>query len=71
MTTIASYPWPIPPGASTPPVWTDRGFVVDGKPTDVVSYDVGSSGWSDDLTSFSGETPAPITRLTSHRATMR
>src|SRR5688572_29632027 len=49
------YPWPVPPGAVTPPVWTDRGFLVDGKPVDVVSYDVGSSGWSDDLTVFSEE----------------
>ena len=51
----AQYPWQVPPGASTPPVWTERGFVVDGKPTDVVADAVGASGWTDDLTVFSEE----------------
>jgi len=37
------------------PVWTERGFLIDGKPVDVVSYSVGASGWSDDLTTFHEE----------------
>jgi SAM-dependent methyltransferase len=52
---MTAYPWPVPPGATAPPVWTDRGFVLDGEPTSVVSYAVGASGWSDDLTLFSEE----------------
>lgn len=51
----ARFPWPVPPGSTAPPVWTERGFVLDGVPTPVVAYAVGVSGWSDDLTSFSEE----------------
>jgi ubiquinone/menaquinone biosynthesis C-methylase UbiE len=50
------YPWPIPPGHETAPVWTEQGFVLDGKPTLVLSYLVGSSGWTDDLTRFHEDT---------------
>ena len=53
--TPARYPWPVPPGASSAPVWTDGGFFVDGVPTDVVCYTIGASAWSDDLTVFHEE----------------
>ncbi len=53
---MTAYPWPVPPGHSSPPVWTENGFLLDGKPTAVVSYMTGTSGWSDDLTTFHEET---------------
>jgi SAM-dependent methyltransferase len=36
-------------------VWTDQGFVLDGQAVSVVSYDVGESGWTDDLAAFAEE----------------
>src|SRR6266511_3553121 len=50
------FPWPIPAGYSRPPVWTGRGFEIDGAVMPVLSYEVGSSGWTDELTSFHEET---------------
>jgi SAM-dependent methyltransferase len=52
---MAAYPWPTPSGSSAPPVWTDQGFVLDGQAVSVVSYDVGESGWTDDLAIFAEE----------------
>lgn len=52
---LAEYAWPIPPGSRSAPVWTGSGFEVDGKPVSVLSYEVGHSGWTDDLTSFHEE----------------
>jgi SAM-dependent methyltransferase len=48
----ARFPWPSTPGASTPPRWTERGFAVDGRAVDVLSYMVSRSGWSDELTAM-------------------
>ncbi|MCC6178218.1 MAG: class I SAM-dependent methyltransferase [Chloroflexi bacterium] len=36
-------------------MWTGHGFILDGKPTSIVSYVVGASGWSDNLTTFHEE----------------
>ena len=47
-----SYSWPVPPGSKSAPEWTGRGFRVDGKHVPVLSYTVGTSGWTDDLTTF-------------------
>jgi SAM-dependent methyltransferase len=44
---------PPPPGVQNPPVWTGRGFQVDNELVEVLSYEVGASGWSDELTEFS------------------
>jgi len=30
---MIAYPWPIPPGHTSPPSWTERGLLLDGKPT--------------------------------------
>jgi SAM-dependent methyltransferase len=46
------FPWPVPPGANDAPVWTGDGFRVDGKRRSVLTYTVGDSGWTDDLTTF-------------------
>lgn len=47
------FPLPPPPGFHNAPVWTGHGFQVDGQFVDVLSYRVGASGWSDELTEFS------------------
>ncbi len=52
---LASFPWPAPPGAPRP-VWTGRGFQLEGQRTSVLSYETGRSGWTDDLTAFHEET---------------
>ncbi len=41
---------PAVPGQEEPPVWTGGGFRVGADVVPVLCYDVGSSGWSDDLT---------------------
>jgi ubiquinone/menaquinone biosynthesis C-methylase UbiE len=49
------FPWPIPPKISQSPVWTGHGFQVGDLAVPVLSYETGSSGWTDDLTSFHEE----------------
>jgi ubiquinone/menaquinone biosynthesis C-methylase UbiE len=49
---MTQFPFPPPPGSLCPPVWTGKAFQVDGKPTGVLAYDLGASGWTDDLTDF-------------------
>src|SRR5690349_15021904 len=44
--------FPPPPEASSPPVWTGSGFLVDNKKGRILRFEVGSSGWSDELTLF-------------------
>jgi SAM-dependent methyltransferase len=41
---------PPPPGAKLPPSWIGSGFRVDETVHRVLSYDVGVSGWTDELT---------------------
>jgi SAM-dependent methyltransferase len=41
---------PSPPGTDLKPIWTGRGFLVGEKFYRVLSYGVGVSGWTDDLT---------------------
>jgi len=48
----ARFPWPAPSEGGSPPVWTGRGFELDGARVPVMSYGVGESGWSDGLTSM-------------------
>ena len=63
--------WPIPPLATVEPVWTGCGFRVGGQHCPVLSYTVGSSGWSDDLTTFHEDTAGsdhPIDRASRHHA---
>jgi SAM-dependent methyltransferase len=43
-------PYPTPPDTSEPPVWTGNGFQVGDRKQRILCYDVGSSGWSDELT---------------------
>jgi SAM-dependent methyltransferase len=49
------YAWPTPRGFSTPPTWTGRGFQLDNARVSVLAYETGSSGWTDDLTTFHEE----------------
>ena len=47
-----AFPWPVPPGAAAAPVWEGDGFRAGGKRVPVLTYTVGDSGWTDDLTAF-------------------
>jgi ubiquinone/menaquinone biosynthesis C-methylase UbiE len=47
-----TYRWPVPPGYSQEPVWTGHGFRVAGEQVPFLSYTVGTSGWTDELTTF-------------------
>ncbi len=44
--------FPFPSSTAAAPIWTGRGFLVDGQPAPFLSYLSESSGWSDDLTGF-------------------
>src|SRR4051794_1169551 len=44
--------FPAPPGYSEPPFWTGQGFRVGQIALPVLSYQVGASGWTDELTEF-------------------
>lgn len=46
---------PPPPGCRQAPEWTGHGFQLDNALVPVLAYGVGSSGWTDDLTTFSEE----------------
>lgn len=49
---LTPFPWPSLSEGGPRPVWTDRGFEIDGARVPVVAYDVGDSGWSDALTTM-------------------
>lgn len=51
----SDFPWPVPPGHSQRPVWTGHGFRIGDDIVPVLSYEVGSSGWTDELTAFHEE----------------
>jgi SAM-dependent methyltransferase len=51
-----AYPWPVPPGSASEPVWTGRGFRVGKNLHPVLSYETGDSGWTDELTAFHEDT---------------
>ncbi len=50
-----SFPWPPLSARSPSPRWTGHGFQVGDHFHPVLSYEVGSSGWTDELTSFHEE----------------
>jgi SAM-dependent methyltransferase len=50
------YPWPSPPGCTEKPVWTGWGFQLGEALLPILSYEVGISGWTDQLTTFHEET---------------
>jgi SAM-dependent methyltransferase len=54
---IAVFPFsiPPPPGCKHVPIWTGRGFQLGETVLPVLAYGVTSSGWTDDLTTFSEE----------------
>ena len=47
---LTSFPWPVPPGATSPPEWRDDCFRIDGQLRRVVCYDATDSHWSAELT---------------------
>jgi SAM-dependent methyltransferase len=47
-----SFPWPAPPACPATPVWTGCGFQVGSERVPVLAYEVGSSGWVEELTAF-------------------
>jgi SAM-dependent methyltransferase len=48
--------FPPPPGFDDPVVWDGQRFHIGGKEEKVLAYDVGDSGWTDELTTFHEET---------------
>jgi len=40
------------PGTSDQPAWTGRGFSVNGRMLPLLTYEIGESGWTEQLTSF-------------------
>ncbi len=64
MSAATSFPWPKPSGASSVR-WTGSAFEVDGAEKRVLTFAVGESGWTDDLTelhedSGSGDHPIDV-----------
>jgi SAM-dependent methyltransferase len=53
-----SFPFevPAPPNVSLPPRWTGRGFDCDGTLVPVLVFEVGDSGWTDDLNKLHEQT---------------
>jgi len=47
---LSIFPWPVQPGAQTPPTWTGRGFESEGKKQAVLCYSAEESHWSNELT---------------------
>ena len=47
---LETFPWPIPRGASSRPVWTGHGFEIGTATCAVLSYQPGDSNWSEELT---------------------
>jgi SAM-dependent methyltransferase len=52
VTDAKQFPFPIPPGFDEQPVWTGRGFQVGEKLLPILAYELGDSGWTDELTLF-------------------
>lgn len=52
MTSLTTFPWPIPPGHNEVPRWDGRNFRTGTATCRVLAYDTDSSHWSDDLTSL-------------------
>lgn len=52
MNEYCDFPWPAMPGGTIKPRWTGSGFQVDTQTFPVLSYDPGSSNWSDELTAL-------------------
>src|SRR5712691_7294878 len=71
---VTEYAWPSPSDLSEQPIWTGRGFRLGKDLVSVLSYEVGRSGWTDELTRFHEE-PAgsghPIDRASRHHALER
>src|SRR5580658_9206991 len=52
VTDAKQFPFPPPPGCNELPVWTGRGFQLGGRILPILTYELGSSGWTDELTVF-------------------
>ena len=50
------FAFPPPAGSSHTPVWTGHGFRIGDRETAILSYEVGQSGWTDELTGFQDDT---------------
>lgn len=48
--------FPPQPGSSDIPIWTGRGFRIGDRVTPILAYEVGLSGWTDELTGFHSDT---------------
>jgi ubiquinone/menaquinone biosynthesis C-methylase UbiE len=68
---MLEYPWPSALPGSERPLWTGHGFRVGSQHHAVLSYTVGSSGWTGELTSFHEDTAGcnhPIDRASRRDA---
>jgi len=50
------YPWPSPSGYLEKPSWSGKGFLIGSSHLPILAYEVGSSGWTNELTRFHEET---------------
>jgi SAM-dependent methyltransferase len=50
--TLTSFPWPPLSEKGPRPIWTGRGFEINGDRISVAAYDIGTSGWNDALTTM-------------------
>jgi len=49
---LTSFPWPPLSDKGARPIWTGRGFEVNGDRVPIAAYDIGASGWNDALTTM-------------------
>jgi len=52
VTGAQQFRFPPLPGSTEAPVWTGRGFQVGDRVLPILAYELGSSGWTDELTAF-------------------
>ena len=50
------YPWPPLPNSHQKPQWTGNGFRLENRMQPILTYEVGASGWTDELTNFHEKT---------------
>ena len=68
---MRTYPWPPVPGCAEAPVWTGQGFQAGPKKMPILCYEVGASGWTNELTELHEEAASddhPIDRASRQHA---
>jgi SAM-dependent methyltransferase len=68
---MQNYPWPPVPGCSETPIWTGSGFQTGQAKVPILCYEIGASGWTDELTELHEEAASddhPIDRASRRHA---